>query len=328
VLESDVIFILNRDKVSSEEKRALEELAAKGGGIAFFLGNRVTPATYAEAFPAAASAPAAEGASVSLFPVRLGAVQEAKGRARLRIEDASHPAFEAFRGIEGSSLEVVGFDRFFALEPEKSARVVVRFSDDASTPAIIDVPAGKGRAAVFNMSADRDWNDWPADPSYPIVLQEWARYLARRGTDDRSITAGEVLSWEPAAGVRYQVVTPDGESHSLSGGASFAGTRLAGFYCVVPAAAEGASALPPEVLDPAWHAVRRDPIESDLEPAGEQRLQAALSSVGVEFVMGREVDVDVFAKGEEGETWRLLACGGGLFLILELLAAWWFGRRG
>jgi hypothetical protein len=318
VLESDVVFILNRDRVSEEERQALEALAARGGGIAFFLGNRVAAASYAE--------------TGSLFPARLGAVQEAAGRARLRIADPAHPAFEAFRGIEGSSLETVGFDRFLGIEPEDGARVAARYTDPAGTPAIIDAPAGKGRAAIFNLSADRDWNDWPADPSYPIVLQEWARYLARRGEEERTVIAGDLLSWEPAAGVRYAVVTPDGESHPVNAGsgtaASFAGTRLAGFHCVVPEAVAEATALSRGALEPSWYAVRRDPAESDLEPAGEERLRAALSSAGVEFVLGREVDVDVFARGEEGETWRLLACGGGIFLLVELLAAWWFGRRG
>jgi len=110
-----------------------------------------------------------------LFPAVLQGIKESSKRCRLGISDPKHPAFEVFRGVEGSSLEQVGFDRFFSLEPASGASVVARFDDPARTPAILDAAAGKGHVALFNMSADRDWNDWPADPSYPIVLQEWVR---------------------------------------------------------------------------------------------------------------------------------------------------------
>ena len=260
----------------------------------------------------------------------LAKLKDAEGaRPRLRIADAAHPAFEPFRGIEGSSLEQVGFDRFFEIEPRRGARIAARFTDPASTPAIIDRAVGKGRSALFNLSADRDWNDWPADPSYPVVLQEWARYLARRGAAESAFIVGEPMSWEAAPGVEYDVAAPGGKVETVrpeSGRATLAAARDAGLYRIVPRAVAGSEA-PRRSLEPFWRAGRLDPAESDLEPAGEARLRSALGSAGVEFSMGRDVDVDVFRKSEEGETWRALASCAGIFLVLELLAAWWFGRR-
>jgi hypothetical protein len=327
--DAGAVLVLNRERLRPAEVRLLDEFAREGGGIGFFLGSRVSAEAYAESFPAAGEG-AARGGPAGLFPATLGKVKDAEGpRIRLRIADAAHPAFEPFRGIEGSSLEQVGFDRFFEIEPQGGARIAARFTDTASTPAIIERSAGKGRAAIFNLSADRDWNDWPADPSYPVVLQEWARYLARTGAAESSFTVGDPLSWEAAPGLEYIVTAPGGKGATVrpeGGRAVFAGAREHGLYRIVPRAVAGSEA-PRRALEPFWRAGRLDPAESDLEPAGEERLRKALGGAGVEFTMGRDVDVDVFRKSEEGETWRALASCAGIFLVIELLAAWWFGRR-
>ena len=42
---------------------------------------------------------------------------------------------------------------------------------------------------------------------------------------------------------------------------------------------------------------------------------------------GGNVDVDAFRRDQEGEGWRWLALAAGVFLLLELFAAWWFGRK-
>ncbi|MBI4604414.1 MAG: BatA domain-containing protein [Planctomycetes bacterium] len=333
----DVVLILNRQGLEAGERSVLEELLRRGGGVAFFLGNRVEPERYGE---------------IPFFPARLRGVKGGPGRARLKIGQQAHAAFDVFRGIEGSSLGQVGFDRFFALEPSPGATVAATFTDPDGTAAIIDSAQAKGRAAVFNLTADRDWNDWPTDPSYPVVLQEWVRYLAPRRMKASAVVAGEILLWEPAAGVRYTVVTPDGASapadavkpFSPGGGASgagagpsdgaasrgalvFAGTFRAGFYRVEPASTVAGSEVSEEALETAWYACRRHPAESDLEPAGEERLRAALGAAGIELVLGRDSGGEPFQKAEEGETWRLFALGAGLLLLVELLCAWWFGRR-
>jgi hypothetical protein len=360
VAASDAVFVLNRKSLSAAEREALEDLLARGGGVLFFLGNQVDRDAYrelaAERAPRGSTPPpsADRDSPAVLFPALPGDVREAPAgaRARLRLEEGAHPAFDLFRGIEGSSLEQVGFDRFLAVDPLSGARVVARFTDPGSTPAIIEKAAGRGTTAVFNTTADRDWGDWPADPSYPVVLQEWARHLAAKGGDDRRLRVGEPIRWEPAPGIRYAVILPGGEERPVDTAAggpgaaagetprgtaswlTFGDTRAAGFYAVAatqsaPAAGGAAAEEAPagKSLAPRWYACVRDPEESDLEPAGEARLRDALAGSGVEFSLGREVDVDVFEKSQEGESWRWLALGAWVFLLAELFAAWWFGRQ-
>ena len=230
--------------------------------------------------------------------------------------------------------------------------------DDAKTPAIIDFEtavataaassgdapsvsganvsrkSATGKVVVFNMTADRDWSDWPTDPSYPIVFQEWTRYLAPRLGDERRVTAGGIMSWDRVPGVRYEVILPSGEvrpvdTHEAIAGtiAYFRETYQAGFYRVIPLVGIIGAQIPSDALKPFVFACVRAPRESRLAPVDEIRLTAALEALGVNLVVGRSERGRMVTKEEGGEFWRWLAMGAGIFLVVELFAAWWMGRR-
>ena len=197
---ADVVLVLNRYGLSPSEKEVLADFAGQGGGLGFFLGNRVEPERYrelAEVFHGGEE-------EIRLFPAafrEVGPAGESGVQSLLSFENFDHPAFELFRGLEGSSLEEVMFAHYFALHPLPGATVIAHFDDPDATPAIIEASAGKGRVVVFNTSADRDWSDWPTDPSYPIVLQEWVRYLAPGRSEEATLEAGMPFSWEVTPGM-------------------------------------------------------------------------------------------------------------------------------
>jgi hypothetical protein len=353
-LGADVILVLNRDTLAAPERQVLEDFARGGGGLAFFLGSRVL----ASGYPEGGILPAALG------PLRGkdegGGEAGAAGRVHLEVSDWEHPALAVFRDVEGASLGKVGFDRYYSLLPAAGAAVVARFDDAARTAAIVEmevagVPgpgraraaegggsAGGGRVALFNLTADRDWSDWPTDPSYPIVLRRWVEHLAPRRAEARRRLAGEPLVWARAPGVRYEVLPPRGGRHAVDTAidATFASTSTAGFYCVVAQAAGGrgvGAELPPEALAPAWFPVSRDPRESALAAADPEAVRAALAETGVRCEVhgaggagGEEEDASSegapLGDGEEGEVWRWCAFAAAAFLLFELFLAWWFGR--
>lgn len=315
--DADVLMCLNRERYSPAEVEAIEGFLRRGGGAAIFLGNRVRP----EAF-----------AGWKSFPAVLAASREAKPRVRMRL-GGDPGGFALFRGIEGSSLERVGFDRLFDLAPAKEAHVHAAFDDPAATPAVLSLAVGKGTLALFNMTADRDWSDWPADPSYPIVLQEWARHLALRRSGASLATAGEPLVWEAVPGVRYSVSPPEAPPHPAKAANTGAtqiiegDTSRSGFYVIIPSAATSGE-VDPEAIRPLVFACRRDARDSDLEPVGEARLRSALGAYGVEVAFGRDPSTDLTRENEnEGEVWRWTAYAAGMVLLLELFVAWWFGRQ-
>jgi hypothetical protein len=229
-----------------------------------------------------------------------------------------------------------------AIVEVKGEGTQVAAGEEASTPASTSTSRGeRGRVVLFNLSADRDWNDWPTDPSYPIVLQEWVRYLAPRAGARASLRAGDAISWPAAPGLRFTLYTPDGRAGVIDerqgARAVFPRAEAAGFYCVLPSLTESRAEVDPESLEPLWFAVNRDPRESDLRPAAELQLRSALADEGVELVMGgfgagagagAEAGAGTDLGAEEGgEIWRWCALGAGIFLLLELFVACWFGRR-
>ncbi len=316
--DRDAVFLLNVAALKPAEQEALAQFLAGGGGAAFFLGGKIDLEAYRQLgphlFPAALKSPGAGAAAA----------------AAIRWQGFDHPALRVFQGIEGSSLERVKFARYLEVEPRAGARVVARFDDAASTPAIVESSPGSGKVVLFNTTADRDWSDWPTDPSFPIVLQEWARYLAPRRGLQSNLLAGEEIRWKVTPGKRYEVADPKGEKFppnpapgkEIAETASFRKTALAGFYRVGAqgpgAGGEGSAS---------WFACRRDSRESDLEPLAEAELARCLSPFGIKYSFGRDLEVDAFNREQEGELWRGLALGAAALLFVELLAAWWFGRR-
>ena len=348
--DADSVFILNRSKLSPAEQAALGAFAGSGGGIAYFLGNKIDVESYLELARPPAEGPAA---SPALFPAILKEVAPAAA-LHLDFGENDHPTLELFRGLKNSSFDHVIFRRFFLLEPLPGATVVASYDDELSTAAVIEgryslagrrAPAegekesaedsaeteGRGRIAVFNTTADRDWGDWPTDYTYPILMQEWVRYLSRSYSRGRVSQAGDALRLEEKPGVSYRIETPSEDTSSEANPADEVLVGLgesyrphsAGLFRVVEETASGDT----ESATSSWYAVRREAGESDLAECGEESLRAALAGTGIRFVIGGNVDVDAFRRDQEGEVWRWLALAAGVFLLLELFAAWWFGRK-
>ncbi len=365
--DRDVVLVLNRSGISTDEVGVLRRFVRQGGGLGYFVGNRVEPERYAAlaGLRSEASAPASSDAELRLFPAKILSATSPKERAHLRISDVRHAAFEAFRGVEGSSIEQVGFDRLFTLEPVDGALVVARFDDPANTPAIVELQsiAGEdeattdaapsetpdpvrrraaGKVVLFNLTADRDWNDWPADPSFPIVMQEWARYLAPRMGDERTVTAGGVLAWPWAPGLAYTVRTPDGEAFRFDPTAPdsqsaisvngrylyFRETYRAGIYWIVPSRSVEGAVVDESALAPIAFACTRDPDESRLDPDPLDSLRPELESLGMRVSVTESEGGGLRVGESGGEVWRWLATAAGIVLLAELLFAWWLGRRG
>ncbi len=312
----DMVFLLNCPDVSAAERGAIERFVRAGGGATFFLGNRVQAERYREVF--------GEG---GLFPASLKAPLEVAGGVRIDFGSLEHPALKVYRGLRDSSLERVTAARYFGLTAAEGAHAVASYADVDRTPAIIeralDAALNTGRTAIFNLSADRDWTDWPTDPSYPVVLQEWVRHLAPRRSESRSLRCGEPLGWAPEKETATPtVVDPMGNEHeAVLGGdtARFEGTYRAGFYRTgfLGAAAEKRR----------WYVANRSADESDLAPAAEGDLRRALAETGLRVSFaGSEAAAD--PEKREGDIWRWLAMTALVVLLMELGAAFWFGRRG
>ena len=134
---------------------------------------------------------------------------------------------------------------------------------------------------------------------------------------------GETIAWAPEGIEPPAVIDPTGARRPASleaGQARFDATTIAGLYQVAgPASTSGSAAA-------RWFAVNRLAEESDLSPAAEGDLRAALAGKGLRFTIGSARDQEA-AEASEGDIWRWLALAAGVFLLLELSVACWIGRR-
>lgn len=88
--------------------------------------------------------------------------------------DARHPIFRPFGQLSGN-LGRVRFDRSIQIDSAPGATVLARFSDGA--PALLEYKMGSGRLMYFASDLNRQWNDFPLQPSFVPFVQSVMRYL-------------------------------------------------------------------------------------------------------------------------------------------------------
>jgi len=246
----DCVFLCDLPGLSLSETRRLEGHVRRGGGVVFFLGDQVQPGEYNRLLyrggqgllPAAllAKQNASEAFDYQLLPE-----DEAEREPPLR-------AFQAAN--DRASLVAARFRRFFQLgEPTTGVKprkilsylpvaIPGREAKDgnnkpAPPPAGVAVmawnpPAGgdaakrnpaepsagryRGRVVLVNASANSDWGNWPASPSFPAFVQELLTYASAGRLRERETPVGEPLELFLAnlGANEATVLTPDGRTET------------------------------------------------------------------------------------------------------------------
>jgi aerotolerance regulator-like protein/VWA domain-containing protein len=234
----DCLFLVNVAQFTNSEARVLEGYLEAGGGIVFFLGDRVMADRYNQVLGGATP----EG--VDLLPARL-AGETVSGKWMINPLEYRHPIVGVFRGQERAGLLTTPIKQCFPLEvPEDSASRTVLALDDG-TPLVVERQVHRGRVILVGTSADVSWTPMPVLPSYVPVVQELLAFAVAEQLGRRNVWVGESIgATQPRIGGSTSVTieTPDGRNETtplvLEGGAgtwSFAATDLSGIYVVAPA---------------------------------------------------------------------------------------------
>jgi hypothetical protein len=204
------IFLLNISEFSPDAVKALEDYAAAGGGVAWFLGPQVRAAFYNDKLYKDGQ---------GLFPARLGVISD------LAVDDTDpspdfsvtmHPVFDVFQD-DGDDLRTYSkVTRYVAVardwSPPDGVRVISSLRNKA--PLALEHRFGKGRVVTFLTACGTAWTNWPRIPDafVPIQLQ-LATYLAEGHQALNVKTVGEPLaiSLDAAAyAPQVEIHPPDG----------------------------------------------------------------------------------------------------------------------
>ncbi|MEE8109836.1 MAG: BatA domain-containing protein [bacterium] len=287
---TDVLVLANVKELSSDIRVAVAEYVRKGGGLLWFLGDRVPPERYDALLRPA-----------GLLPARLLDVREAPEPGK-EVEAISvrHPALRVFAGLGKAVFAGSRFRKFVGMVETPASEVLMRLRGGA--PLLVERALGKGRVMVFASTADRDWNDFSIRASYLPFLQNLFLYLGCRACPGGEMPAamGERVAVGKTWVLRSRVSLA-GKTLRLSGPGDFeqvlkfsagegeeAGRALARFRAsgevgVYRAEHEGGTVL---------FSVNPPPAESDLTPLADDELKSKIGNIQLEAPWREDIPED------------------------------------
>jgi hypothetical protein len=167
--EHVAVVLLSTRGLERRGRELLGEYVRRGGGLLVAAGPDLDGAVMVDAL----------GSEIGL---RIAAdAAAAPDRRTLAPADLRHPVFEPF-GANAAALGLVQF-RQVASVSGGACRPLARFTTGET--ALLDCPAGQGRALVLASDLDNRWNDFPLHATFVPFLHEAVEYLAaahgRRG---------------------------------------------------------------------------------------------------------------------------------------------------
>lgn len=201
---SVVIFANVRELPVGYELK-LENFVLRGGALIFGMGDQIDAKYYNEKLG-------------NLLPVTLEAVQKFN-KTHLLFENNQHPVMRAFSDKAIKEMKEIPFHSIYTVQArnEKSFKVASWFTN--KSPAILESDSGKGKVIVFLSSLDRDWNNFPIQPTFLPWIQRWTQY-ATRGLENfsqQNLLIGETFTQKiDKPNGQWAVRTPGGNLHLTS----------------------------------------------------------------------------------------------------------------
>jgi hypothetical protein len=325
--DPDLVVLANVASLAPEQAERLKRQVEAGAGLMIFVGDQIDPANYnqllADLLPAPLEAAVDEDVSGLLF------------------EPGAPGPLDALAQLNAAVMARIKLRRFYQVQLAEDApgvRVLACWNSASAAPAVLERTVGAGRVLLWTTTADKNWTDWPTEPSYVLTVREAAKGVIRGDSLSTRLTSGEALRVELPPGKRVNaspaptvevpgaekpqplsVAISDGESAQASQTLSYADTRRAGLYKlawqVAPAASQGE-----------WFAVNPDARESRLERISAEEIKGLFGGFEPEVISAATADETPLAvRGRE--IWRTLAIGLLGMLTMESCLATWTGRQ-
>jgi len=281
----ECVMLSNVAQFTTGEARVMENYLQQGGGLVFFLGDRVLPDRYNRVL-------GQDSEEVSrILPARLGPVVT-EPRYTFDPLNFRHRLLQAFRGHSMSWLRATPVYRYFRLEPFKvSGAASTALAFGGGDPAIVEEPRHRGRTILVATAAStasvepdgqRPWTYLPVGGNFVSLVREIALAAVDSAADQYNRRVGEVLEStlpRSALNATVSVATPWGDTIPIANRMavdqsdwSFPGTSESGVYRVrfsaplesnlpfavnVDTAESDPARLEPDELPSPWNVVSR-----------------------------------------------------------------------
>jgi hypothetical protein len=332
----DCVLLSNVRQFTGAEARILATYAAVGGGLVFFLGDRVDAENYNQEIGGGRSG------APHLLPAKLVGPTE-PGQYSFDALGYKSTIIREFQGNEHAGLLTTAISRYFKIEGPTAATEGTQVAlgiRETGDPAIVAAPIAGGaentrggRSIVVALPASfasvdpvtkAPWSNWPMKYSFPPIAQNLLLAAVGPQGADRNLIVGRPLdssmpATQPSGSLAIE--RPDGCKEQIrvavrSGSEhwSYSETGRSGVY-----RADFGSSGESHVF-----AVNIDPRESDLTKISPESLPEQVTVVEGAAAVEHRPLVSLGAR-VEGQRWFLYAALG--LLLLETVLAWWFGYR-
>jgi hypothetical protein len=263
----DAVVLCNVQRLSPEQWTHLQSFVSAGGGVIIFMGNLVNIDNYNRLGYA-------EGAG--LLPGKLGERRgggDGQPFTTFRNDELRHPVVSEFADLPDSGLFLARINHYLSIDADpRRAEVILRYANN--DPAIVVSDMGLGRVAVVTTTANMDWTNLPSKGDYVSLMRKLEAHVCPPYGERRNVLVGEAAV-EPLAPAQtslpLRVTTADGRI--TDGKLVPQGDSLAMRYGPIEQAGTITFAIGPDLVQ---FAANVDPVESELTPAAESDVIAAL----------------------------------------------------
>jgi uncharacterized membrane protein len=330
------VLLANVERLDPSEIEALEDYVRRGGGVAFFLGEKCRSDFYNQQLYRGG-----EG----LFPLPIGSATELlvdRLDKAPDLEVGDHPIFSVFAGERNSFIGSVMIERYFTAAKgwsppsDSTVQVIARLRNHA--PLVVERKFGAGRVVAFLTKASPaqtvvgTWNNWGRNnPSFVVALLELEAYLAATRQDEVSRLVGAPLevAFDPGAyqpQVRFTLPPRSPTSAAADTLTVDATPRGAQLVAAAPDTDSSGVYLATLVSPDAQEEVRRwaynvGPEEGNLERLDNSQLASRLPGLRIKYNNVRDLshDLEQLAGYNLGENLAYLLIA---ILIVEQLLAY------
>ncbi|MGZ0162430.1 MAG: BatA domain-containing protein [Planctomycetales bacterium] len=195
---TDIVVVVNVPAPSERTWKQLHQFVSAGGGLIGFLGSAAFDGGRGIQVGAWTTPEA-----LTVLPGKLDVVRLFRNPCGLDVKDTGNPLLAEF-DVQGAAADVAQIPvwKCWHVEPADDARVMVRFTDDRSTPAVVERGIGRGRAALFttagNLAFDerKQWNRLPASSPFFVLVNRLALFITGRTDAKFNFSANDAIMLE------------------------------------------------------------------------------------------------------------------------------------